>query len=120
MIRIITLLFGIAFIFAGVAGFMPSFMQDNLLLGYFEVDAIHNMVHLIAGILAIMSLTSYVYARLYLQIFGVIYGILAIIGFVYSGDLGFMMLHVNTADNFLHLAIAVVALYFGFAFKKTK
>lgn len=118
MLRILAVIFGIGFIFAGVAGFLPSFMPNGLLLGYFEVDTMHNLVHIVSGVIAIMAATSGKYARLYFQLFGIIYAIVTIVGFVRNGDLSFIMMHVNMADNFLHLVISIVALYLGFFFKK--
>lgn len=118
MLRIIAILFGIGFIFFGVGGFLPSFYINNLLLGFFQVNTIHNLFYIISGVLAIMAATSYYYSRLFFQILGVVYAILAILGFVFSGDLSFMMLTMNTADNILHLVIALIALYLGFYTQK--
>ena len=118
MLRILAIIFGIAFIFAGVAGFLPSFMPNGLLLGYFKVDTMHNLVHLISGVLAIMAATSYKYSKLYFQLFGIIYAIVTIIGFARNGNLNFVMIHLNMADNVLHLVISIVALYLGFFLKK--
>lgn len=115
-LRIIAVIFGIAFIFVGVAGFIPAFMINDYLFGFFEINAMHNFVHIISGVIAIMAATSYRYTRLYFQIFGVIYALVAILGFWRNGDL--FMMHVNMADNFLHTGIAVVALYLGFATKQ--
>lgn len=120
MIRIIAVLFGIGFIFAGVAGFFPSFMPNGLLFGLFEVDLMHNIVHIVSGVIAIMAATSHRYSRLYFQVFGIIYAIVAILGFFLKGDLSFMMMHVNMADNFLHVGIAIVALYIGFFFRRSE
>ena len=115
MLRIMAILFGIGFIFAGVAGFLPSFTTDNLLLGYFEVDGMHNIAHITSGVLAIMAATSLKYTRWYFQLFGIIYALLGIVGFWRGGDLYFMT--VNFADNILHSVIGVLALYLGFFFK---
>lgn len=116
MLRIFAILFGIGFIFAGVAGFIPAFTPNGFLFGLFEVNAMHNFVHLASGVIAIMCATTHYASRLYFQIFGVIYGIVTILGFVMKGDLSFIMMHMNMADNFLHLGISVVALYLGFWF----
>jgi hypothetical protein len=116
MLRIIAILFGIGFIFVGVAGLLPQFNQEGLLFGYFEVDLIHNIVHIVSGVIAIMAATSHNFAKLFFQIFGVLYAIVAIAGFALNGDL--IMMHVNMADNILHAVIAVVALYIGFTSKK--
>ena|SRR5579863_3311796 len=118
MIRIAAVIFGIAFIFAGIAGFLPQFTTDGMLFGYFEVNAMHNVIHLISGVIAIMAATSFAYSKLYFQIFGVIYGLVAIAGFVLHGDLSFIMMQVNMADNILHAVIAIIALYLGFSAKK--
>ncbi|RDI46543.1 DUF4383 domain-containing protein [Aquicella lusitana] len=120
MLRIIAVIFGIAFIFAGVAGFLPSLAPDGFLLGYFQVNAMHNLVHIISGVIAIMAATSHKYSRLYFQVFGIIYAIVTIIGFARNGDLSFIMMQFNTADNILHLVIALVALYLGFFFKRSE
>ncbi len=116
-IRVLSALFGIAFVLAGIAGFLPNFVTDGKLLGIFEVDSMHNMVHLLSGVIALLAASRSSYARLYFQIFGILYGIVAVVGFVRGGDL--FMMHVNMADNILHLVIAVVALYIGFVFKKS-
>lgn len=114
LVRIIAILFGIGFIFSGVAGFLPSFTPDGLLFGLFMVDTMHNIVHLVSGVIAIMAATSLKYSLLYFKIFAIIYGIVTVLGFWMQGDLHFMMIHMNMADNFLHLGITLVSLYVGF------
>lgn len=116
MVRLLAILFGIALIFAGVAGFLPQFMTDGLLFGYFQVDAMHNLFHLVTGVLAILSASRAGLASAFFKLFGLIYGAIAIGGFWYSGDL--FMMQMNQADNFLHAGIAVVALYIGFFVKR--
>lgn len=118
LLRIIAILFGIAFIFVGVVGFMPSFKPNGLLFYYFEVNAMHNIVHLVSGVIAIMAATSFYYARLYFQIFGIIYGLVAILGFWRDGNL--FIMHVNLADNILHVVIAIVALLLVFVLFRNK
>lgn len=117
ILRLFAILFGVGFIFSGVAGFFPVLMPNGLLLGLFQVDAVSNIGHIISGVIAIMAATSYKYARLYFQIFGIIYGLVTFIGFITNGDFGFMKTQFNVADNILHLVISVAALYLGFATK---
>ncbi len=112
MIRFIAVLFGIAFIFAGAAGFMHQFMTNGLLFGMFDANSMHNIAYIVSGVIAIMAATNYRLTRLYFQIFGIIYVLVAIIGFARGGDL--FIMHVHMADNFLHLGIGVVALLLGF------
>lgn len=116
MLRLIAVFFGVAFIFAGVAGFLPTFTQDGLLFGLFEVNFTHSMVHIVSGVFAIMCATSYAWTRWYFIVFGLVYGLVAVLGLLNQGDL--WMMHVNTADNFLHLGIAVASLFLGFSAKK--
>lgn len=108
MIRFVAVLFGIALIFAGVAGFMPVFNINGALFGIFMVSDMHNIVHIVSGVIAIMAATSHKATKLYFLIFGLVYTLVAIIGFFNSGDL--FIMHVNMADNFLHLGIGVVSL----------
>jgi hypothetical protein len=114
-IRTFAILFGIVFIAVGIAGFLPMFTTDNMLLGLFMVDPMHNWVHIASGIVAFLAATKIGYAKLFFQVFGIVYGLVAILGFVWNGDL--ILMQVNMADNFLHAAIAVVSLYLGFIFR---
>lgn len=108
MFKLLAILFGIAFIFAGVAGFMPAFTTNGALLGIFEVDAMHNIVHIASGVVAIMASTNLKWTKLYFLIFGLVYLLVGIVGFVRGGDL--FMMHVNLADNILHVGIGVLSL----------
>jgi hypothetical protein len=111
----IAIVFGIILIAVGVLGFVPAVTPNGLLLGIFEVDKMHNFVHLSTGIIALIAASKTSYAKLFFQVFGVVYAAITVAGFVRSGDL--WMMHVNMADNYLHLVIAVIALYFGFVVK---
>jgi hypothetical protein len=117
MVRILAILFGIAFIFGGVAGYgvMPQFVENGLLFGYFEVDTIHNLVHIVTGVLAIMAATSYRLSKLFFILFGLIYAAAAVLGFWHQGDLYIM--HADMADNYLHAGVAIIALLIGFSAK---
>jgi hypothetical protein len=108
MFKLLAILFGIGFIFAGVAGFVPALTPDGALLGIFQVDTMHNIVHIASGVLAIMASTSMKWTKLYFLIFGLAYLLVGIIGFARGGDL--FMMHVNFADNVLHVGIGVLSL----------
>lgn len=111
LLRILAIIFGIAFIFVGVAGFIPVFVTDHLLFYWFEISVVHNIVHLVIGVLAIMSATSPYYARLFFKVLGIVYILSAIIGF-WHGQIVFV--HVNTADSVACLVIGVAAIILGF------
>jgi hypothetical protein len=107
-------LFGVGFIAIGVMGYMPDYVQYGNLFGYFEVDDVHNIIHITSGVVALLCAFSGFLSRLYFQVFGLLYGIVTILGFLFAGDL--FIMHVNMADNILHLVISVVALFLGFIF----
>jgi hypothetical protein len=106
--------FGIIFILLGVLGFVPGVTTDGYLLGIFHVDTVHNVIHLLSGIVALCCAGSASAAKSYFKIFGVIYGLVTIIGFT-NGESILGIFSINAADNVLHLLISVVALYLGFS-----
>jgi hypothetical protein len=112
MLRMVAILFGIGFIFAGVAGFLPSFLPNGLLFGYFSVDMMHNVFHLATGVIAIMCALSHRASKMFFIVFGIIYGVIAVAGFMNMPMAGMQM---NLADNILHIVIAAVSLYLGFS-----
>lgn len=118
LLRLLAIIAGIVFIFAGAAGFLPDFFTDGLLFGYFETNTLHNLLKLSVGVIAIMAATSYNYAKLYFQAFGIIFSIAAIVGFVHHGDL--FILHTNMADNLFNLLFAIIAIYLGFFMGRNK
>ena len=121
MLKTMAYIFGVVFLLIGILGFIPAFTPTNtgLLLGIFHVDAIHNLVHLLSGAAALYAgMTSAKTAKMYFQIFGVVYALVAVLGFIDpSGDKLIGLMASNVADTWLHVVIAVVALYLGFASK---
>lgn len=114
-LRIAAFIFGIAFLAAGLAWHIPIFFDNNgLLLGLFQIDSMHNKVHLGSGLIALgAAATSGWWAKLYFKVFGGIYALLGILGMIFSEE--FMTMQVNMADNILHLVIGLVALVIGFS-----
>lgn len=110
--------FAIVFLTIGILGFIPSIIANGQLLGIFEVDTLHNIIHLASGILAAVAASMSVTAsRLYFQVFGGIYALVAGVGFL-QGDTVLNLIGVNLADNVLHVVIAATALYIGFAMRE--
>lgn len=106
--------FGAVFVVVGILGFIPAFTPDGHLLGIFEVNGVHNIIHLLSGIAALILSRTHKNARLYFQVFGVVYGLVTLLGIFYGdNDLLGIVAH-NVADIFLHLIITAAALYFGF------
>jgi len=119
MLKKICLLFGVVFVAVGLLGFVPGVTEGEHLLGIFHVNAAHNVVHILSGIAALIcgSISTHA-ARMYFRLFGLIYGLVAVLGFV-SGDRPiFGIISNNMADTWLHVAIAAVSLLLGFAVRE--
>ena len=117
MLQKLAWIFGIVLLVVGILGFVPAIASGGLLLGIFQVDSLHNVIHLLSGALAIgAAIGAASYARLYFQVFGVVYALVAVVGFVQS-DTVLGLIGVNMADNALHVLIAAVALWAGFGMK---
>jgi hypothetical protein len=117
MIKTAAVLFGIVFILIGILGFVPGITNDEMLLGIFHVNAAHNVVHLLSGAVALFAgMTSIGASRMYFRIFGVVYGLVAILGLMNMGQHTMLLglISNNDADTFLHIAIAAVSLLLGF------
>lgn len=115
MLKKIAITYGIFFVVIGILGFIHALTMGGNLFQIFEVNNLLNAIHLITGIIAFAVVRDANATRTYFQIFGVIYLLIAVLGFVFAGNL--LMMHVNVWDSGLHLIIAVVTLYFGFIFK---
>ena len=106
------MILGVVFVLIGVLGFV-----NNPVIGLFAVDTVHNLVHIILGIILIMGAKGANPAKS-LKIVGVIYAVVAVLGFLMMGGeettklLG--LVTVNGADNWLHLVLAIVLLAVGF------
>ena len=109
--------FGIVLTAVGILGFVPGVTSaSGLLLGIFQVDALHNIIHIATGLIALYVAKTGMHQMLYFKVFGVVYGIVTVAGFV-QGSTVLGLIGVNMADNVLHLLIAAIALYAGFGMK---
>ena len=100
------------FIIVGVLGFVPGITANGHLLGIFEVDTVHNVIHLLSGILGLVFAgKSARAAATYATVFGIVYGLVTILGFLMDGNA--ILIHTNMADNVLHLVLTVVYLCIG-------
>jgi len=101
---------GIIFIIIGIWGFF-----QNPILGLFMVSPMHNSVHLLSGILAVIFASrGEAPAKNFSKVFGIVYGLLAVSGF-FMPDPHFGPLRANRADDWLHLFLATAFLYLGYS-----
>ena len=106
LVRPVTLILGVVLTLAGIAGFFSGGM-----LLVFQVDTVHNIVHLASGLAGLWA-ASAGKERMYLLVLGLVYAAVAVIGFTQGGSiLGLFM--VDQADNYLHATIAVVGIVLG-------
>ena len=112
------LLAGLSLLLAGAFGFISdsSFdtgdgVQGDLFLG-FEVNAIHNLIHVASGLVLLVASPRRAAARAVALAFGVVYGLVAVIGLIDGEDvLG--LIPINSADNLLHIALAALGIITG-------
>lgn len=116
MVSKLAWVFGIVFLVVGVLGFVPGITTDGMLLGIFEVDTLHNIIHLLSGVLAIAAVLAG-RPKIYFQVFGVVYALVAVVGFI-QGDTVLGLISTNMADHVLHVVLAVALLYVGFGMKE--
>ena len=117
MAKTMAVLFGVVFLVVGILGFVPSVTKDEMLLGIFHVNTAHNCVHLLSGVVALIcGMMGVGAARAYFKIFGLVYGAVAVLGFLNPGEHTMLLglISNNTADTWLHVAIAAVSLIIGF------
>ena len=119
------IIIGIVFIAVGLLGFVPNPIIGDSDTAIFHADTVHNIVHIVSGALfLIIALFSPGSASLFMKIFGVVYFLLGVIGLINIGSegmgtlLGF--LHVNGADNFLHIALGLVIFLAAYAGPRTR
>src|SRR5215213_11908798 len=112
------LLAGLSLLLAGVFGFISDSsvetgdgIQGDLFLG-FEVNAIHNLIHVASGLVLLAASPRRASARAVALAFGLVYGVVAIVGLIDGEDvLG--LIPINAADNVLHIALAALGIITG-------
>lgn len=107
--QMFALVFGVVYLLVGVLGFI-----NKPILGIFEVNALHNIVHLLIGGALVAGSSRHDTAKTVSLAVGVAYLLVAVLGFVATDFLD-DLIKINQADNFLHLVSGVVAVYFGTA-----
>lgn len=116
---------GAVFLLVGVLGFIPgittnydtmtfaSHHSEAHLLGLFNVSILHNIVHLAFGVAGILMARTFNGARVFLIGGGIIYAVLVVYGVLIDHDSAANFVPLNTADNWLHLALAIGMIALG-------
>ena len=126
--RYFALVYGIVFLAVGIAGFIPGLVTApqptadvavetgfGRLLGLFPINWLHNLVHIVFGIWGLAAYRTFTQARLYARSVAVIYAVLAIMGLIPVLNTTFGLIPLYGHDIWLHVVLAAIAAYFGFA-----
>jgi hypothetical protein len=112
--EIVGLAFGAIYTLIGIIGFFitgfENFFEhtDKTLLG-FEINGMHNVVHIVIGVAGLVLARTLAGARTYGWLLAVGYGAAFVYG-LFAIDKDWDFLSLNWADNILHLATALVGL----------
>ena len=112
--EILALAFGAIYLLIGIIGFFITGFDDffghtdKTLLG-FEINGMHNVVHLVIGVAGLVLARTLAGARSYGWLLAVGYGAAFVYG-LFATDKDWDFLSLNWADNILHLATALVGL----------
>jgi Domain of unknown function (DUF4383) len=116
---------GAAFLLVGILGFIPGITTDfddiafagtdsrAELFGIFQVSVLHNIVHLLFGVIGLWAARTWATARAYLLASGVVYLVLFVYGMVIDRDADANFVPVNAADDWLHLGLAIAMIAVG-------
>jgi hypothetical protein len=124
MAKTFGMLFGIVFLAVGILGFVPGITTTGsdgmpMLLGIFMVNTAHSFVHIASGVVFLLaSMSGAGAARLWFQIFGAVYAVVAILGFMTPNGMLLGLISNNPADTWLHVVLAVAMLAIGFGTPK--
>ena len=124
MAKTLGMLFGIVFLLVGILGFIPAISPPDasgmpMLLHIFMVNSTHSVVHIVSGAIFLFAAMSGAgAARLWFQIFGIVYALVAVLGFMSPNGMLLGLISNNPADTWLHVVLAVVMLLVGFGTAK--
>lgn len=119
MVRQLGFFYGVAFVTGGVLGLVPGVTVDDMFLGVFVVNPLHSAMHVASGVVFLVAATFGAgAARLWFQIFGGIYSVLAATGFWVGNGMILNCIANNRNDSWGHAALALSMLLLGFATAK--
>ena len=105
MVKATAILVGLIFLLIGIVGFVPAITPANgMLLGIFHVNTAHNIVHLASGIVFLLcGMAGTGPSQTFFRIFGIIFGVVALLGFFYGDNALLGIVAKNAADTWLYV-----------------
>jgi Domain of unknown function (DUF4383) len=117
--QLFALVMGLVYLLIGVIGFSVTRLDvvlglSDATLVLFALNVLHNLLHMSIGAVWIVASQVRPWARTTNLLLGIAYALLTVLGF--AGVLKVLAIgSMLDPDNFLHLATAMVAIYFGAA-----
>jgi hypothetical protein len=112
--RSVAFVLGVILLIVGVLGYVRNPIVGPT--GFFLTNTLHNLVHIISGIFLLLGVYTALGPSLALKILGIVYAIIAVLGFVMmkGGDGMMFGIAMNMMDHWLHVLLAVLLLAAGF------
>ena len=113
--QMLALAFGAIYLLVGVVGFFVTGFDDffahdtNETLVGFEINGMHNVVHIVIGVAGLLLGRTLAGARTYGWLLAIGYGAAFVYGLIAIGET-WDFLSINAADNVLHVLTALVGL----------
>lgn len=116
---------GATFLLVGILGFIPGITtdldqlkiagheSDAKLLGLFQVSVLHNVVHLLFGVVGLIAGRSIAAAKGFLVGGGALYLGLWLYGLLIGEDSAANFIPVNPADDWLHFGLGAAMIGLG-------
>lgn len=125
--RTFALVLGVVYILFGIIGFIPGLRSAppahaptihasagyGYVFGLFPVNDIHNVINIIIGILAILAAGSLGSAIGFERLFFIIFGLLAVAGFMPQANTLGGWVPILDADVWVHAISSILCAYFG-------
>lgn len=115
-VKALGIIWGFLFLLGGILGFVPGITKNEMFLGFFMVNAAHNILHITSGaVFLVASALGVRAARMWFQIFGSFYVALSLIGFWVGNHLILNLISNSLIDSCGHAFLGFVLLLIGFA-----
>ena len=112
----LSLVFGAVYLLVGIVGFFVTGFDDfagnsqhEMLIGLFMINPLHNIAHILVGVLGLLLGRTLAGARTYGWLLAGLYAVLFVYGLIASGK-DWDFLNINAGDNVLHILTALVGL----------